>query len=378
MRLTQSRLLDAMHVTQSSHPALRASLSAVNSHAECRQIIRPANDRAEDLTFKQAETEDIRLQQSMDLHVAGLAAELDLVRGVTWGLIRISTETTDHLVFVFNHAFSDFVAASRFIRTFIRSYVQKSSAPSVKDTYIDYLRELEALWNVAPGPAASWWQRRPWDEVTELPGVQSLDSSGDADVTRRTTVLLAHEHASQSLNEASVIRALERSIREECEIDLIRIDSAVHGRDNRVRRAAAGWVSHALPYIFHPHLTCKDIFETKAAASAWPSAFHRVRNRTDITLQQKISGHAFVNFFGSFDPRSWTAEGFTASRVQPIYHAPGRATLTPIHLKIRRNAEQWILSWSITNRFSDDAVPERIVANVQRLLADDHALDVAA
>lgn len=368
-RMSKDRISEAMRFTEQSHPALRAALTDLQSVQKCRQVISPYEDDNNHFSLSEVDIGDVDLQRCMDNSVATMASGFDLLQGKTWGITHLRADHSDHLVFAFNHAFCDFVSAAQFVSTFIRSYVRGARAPGMRDSYMEYLEQLERSWESSGDPAVDWWQSRPWKNVTELVSQNDAAPVSGAPFYR-DVVMDSKNTGEQGISDIHIIRALEEVLREVTTSSVIRLDVAVHGRDNRVRRAAGGWVAHALPFILDRRPGQDSLSATREMASAWPAAFAKVRARSDIPQKQQIGGHAFVNFLGSFDPRRWSLEGYTASEVQPRYEAPGRISSTPIQLRIRKNAEGWLFSWSFASSFGQSAIPVNIISKVHERLSE--------
>ncbi|WP_165788070.1 condensation domain-containing protein [Arthrobacter glacialis] len=371
-RLDRRRFEVAAQNMESSHPALRTSLTSLTSVSLSRQVVSDhisGQSRAIHLSVF-PDGDDI--QYAMDRHVRAMAEQFDVVDGKTWGTVHVVGESRDYVVFVFNHVLADLVSAAQFVRTFTRSYARERCAPSMKDTYVEFLRELESHWLRTPGADENWWMQRPWDSISEIPQLQSEDANQGSAAMQRFDRINGADIAS-NFDEGLAISALAQAVQESTSLDHIRIDAAVHGRCDSLRRGAGGWVAHALPFILNNSNHAADVEATKSAADSWPASFQRVRSQSNLPLQQQISGHAFVNFFGSFNPAKWKSDGFTASPVQPMYKPSGGTSSTPIRLKIQKQASDWVFAWSFSPRFGTQSLPNEIATQTIAALSFESA-----
>lgn len=365
--LSQVRIEKAMLEMAKSHPGLRSVLTAADSGRDSRQWVHAEEDSLACALFVREEARSELVADEMSLLVGQMASRFDVVAGITWGVIQLRTGSSEHLVFVFNHIVCDFLSASQFIRTFIRAYTHDGALPSSRDTYLQYLCGLEEAWTSPPVDEVLWWHDRPWASIPALP--ESQPQSAPIRRTPRVDVLHERDLATDKLTEGSLIQTVEQGLRDVTNLAVTRVDAAVHGRATRLERSAGGWVSHALPYIRDVSGQSSDFEDTRRCATSWPAAFRSVRSRTDLSMEHHLRAHAFVNFFGSSDPLQWTVEGFRMSPVQPAYQAPGRSSLTPIHLKVRKGHEKWTFVWSLAGEDVQSAVADHVIRTLTRRAA---------
>ncbi|NQX11189.1 hypothetical protein HQQ80_06100 [Microbacteriaceae bacterium VKM Ac-2855] len=364
--LSPGRIEAAMASMAASHPALRSVLTDVGSASTCRQLFEDNAAALGRAGLIYAEADPEFLQAQMTAQVGRMAERLDAAAGATWGIVRLRVGPQDHLLFVFNHMVADFLAASQFIRTFIRAYARGSSEVVVTDTYLDYLRDLEAASVAEPDRDVRWWHERPWGSVPAL--ADDSASAGNGTPIRRLDVLDEREIAGERLTEGALIDLLEESLREVAGVEVTRVDSAVHGRRSRVERLAGGWISHAVPHIRTASDVRVDAETAKKRAASWPAALPAVRRRADLSVHDHFRAHAFVNFFGSTDPQRWIVEGFQMSAVQSRYEMPARASLTPIRLVVRKSQGRWSLVWTLDSDFPRTDIPQLVATRVVETL----------
>ncbi|SEE78642.1 Condensation domain-containing protein [Arthrobacter alpinus] len=370
--LDRRRIEAAAQNMERSHPALRTSLTSLTSVFLSRQVVSDHVSGQSRAIHVSVFPDGDDIQDVMDRHVRAMAEQFDVVDGQTWGTVHIRGDNRDYVVFVFNHVLADLVSAAQFVRTFTRSYARERCSPSMKDTYVEFLSELESQWLRTPGADVNWWLQRPWAGISEMPQLQTVDDNQGSAAMQRIDRINGAVIAS-NFDEGLVISALAQAVQESTSLDLIRIDAAAHGRHDSLRRGAGGWVAHALPFILSNSNHAADVEATKAAADSWPASFQRVRNQPNLPLQQQISGHAFVNFFGSFNPANWKSDGFTASPVQPKYQPSGGTSLTPIRLKIQKQASDWVFAWSFSPRFGTPSLPNDIATQTIAALSIESA-----
>ena len=91
-------------------------------------------------------------------------------------------------------------------------------------------------------------------------------------------------------------------------------------------------------------------------------------------MDVQLRAHAFVNFFGSLDPRRWSHDGYRLSAVQPDFEPAGRASLTPLRLRVNSVNRRWVATWTVSESFTDrhgvaKEVAERALKNLASMSA---------
>lgn len=357
--MSPERIRKAMLATALRHPGLRSVLTATEFQLMSRQWVHAEVDALSCALLTHEELSAEYAAEEMSLLVEQMADRLDIAHGITWGVIHLRTSPCEQLVFVFNHIVCDFLAASQFIRTFIRSYARDGALLGPRDTYLDYLSALEDAWSKPPADDALWWHDRPWASVPTLPESEAERLSSRP--VPRVDVLHEGDLVIGKLTEDTLIRTIDQVLRDLTCMTVTRVDAAVHGRSTRLEQLAGGWLSHALPYIHDVSGESTGLPETKRHAKSWPAAFGSVRTRPDLAMEHHLRAHAFVNFFGSADPLQWIVEGFRMSTVQPAYQAPDRSSLTPIHLKVRKSNEKWAFVWTLASGEIPAALADQVI-----------------
>ena len=370
--LAPATVREALRAMASTHPVLRMSLSHPTDPRLCRQVIAGVDDavaRAILVHDDDAPEAPDALQARMTHHVAAVADRLDVAAGVTWGVAHLTAGATHHLVFVFNHVVCDLLSASQFIRTFVCSTESACERPAPPDTYLEHLRIAGVDLDADDGAATSWWHARPWAHIGEVPGIEP-GRTGSSGLTTWVDVL----DEGITVTEHRLIHAIDQGLRDVTSLTTTRIDSAVHGRGSRVTRTAGGWISHAVPYLAAPGEGAPAVESTRRRAGTWPSAFASVRARPDLPMDVQLRAHAFVNFFGSLDPRRWSHDGYRLSAVQPDFEPAGRASLTPLRLRVNSVNRRWVATWTVSESFTDrhgvaKEVAERALKNLASMSA---------
>lgn len=311
------------------------------------------------------------LREGMTAGATSLIEGFDVFASPPWGVARVRADDTDYLVFVFNHLLTDLVAVSHFIRTFIIAALGDGEDSLVPDTYIAYLEALEREWASDPSDDVRWWLERPWGEITSVPDLQLVDGALRSERVEIVDLLPERELHAGRLSEALLIDAVEQAIRDIAHVPITRIDAARVGRSNHRERSAGGWLSHAVPFVSTQE-SSTDLADARNKAAAWIAAFRHVRARPDLTTEDHFSAQVFVNFFGTFSPQNWTLKGFRVAAVQPSYRVPGRSSLTPFHLKVRKAGEDWAFEWSMSPQYERAEALGEMSTRTRALLSTNH------
>lgn len=347
------------------HPVLR--MIPVKEGPDWRQhLLTPDLDWRGFFVHDQVEPQALR--DGMTARATSLIERFDVFASPPWGIVRIRAGETDYLVFVFNHLLTDLVAVSHFIRTFIIAAQGGGEEALVPDTYVAYLEALESEWASDPSEDARWWIDRPWGEIPSVPDLQLVDGAPRSERVDILDLLPERELRAARLSEALLIDAVEQAIRDVTRVPITRIDAARVGRNNHRERSASGWLSHAVPFVT-ARASSTDLADARNRAAAWIAAFRRVRARPDLTTEDHFSAQVFVNFFGTFSPQNWTLEGFRVAAVQPDYRVPGRSSLTPFHLKVRKAGDDWAFEWSMSPQYERAGALGELSSRTRALLS---------
>lgn len=365
-------LLDRRHVEvamlamEAQHPVLRTVPLRVDG--EWRQEILPpgSGDTAGRLVMDEVGPGHVSTRTT-EL-VSEMVEQFDVFERPSWGVLQIRTAGVDRLVFVFNHFAADLIAVSQFVRSFVAVLVLGDRAELLPDTYETYLAGLEQRWEEAPSADARWWMDRPWGDIPPLPGLRAVAGAPRLDPPEFVDLLPQQDLPHGKLSEAMLVGAVEKSIRDVSGVSVARVDAARVGRNNHVERSASGWLSHALPFVTTSGASLDELTRARETADSWITAFRRVRGRPDLTTEDHFSAHVFLNFFGTFSPDKWTYEGFRVSRDQPAYKVPGRSSVTPVHLKVRKAGDRWALSWALSPQYDDSELLGELSLRTRELL----------
>ncbi|MBX9399527.1 hypothetical protein K4749_39865 [Streptomyces sp. TRM72054] len=371
--VSDRRLRSAIAQLSQRHPALRTRLSTLASVTDCRQIVDVAGDNDHGLVQVHGQSGEDELQDLMNECLAGLVRELDVVGGRTWGVFHLRTRSVNYLVFAFSHVIADLMSVALLVREFIRSYNEEGAGGPANDTYEEYLAEIAATWCSSVSPHVAWWLQQPWTDLPAMPGLNPRTGSTEAPQTGKTDMLSCAGLKAQ-LTDTDVIGAVGQSLREVAGLPHIRIDVARHGRRTRSRRSAIGWIAHAVPYFIEwgKGRSRADIdrllVELKDREPSWDAAFPAVRQLATVPVENQLGAHAFVNFFGSFDPARYNMNQFSLSSVQPFFSPPHRSPFTPLRLIVRRAPDGWLLSWRFHEGFEDKEIPAAVAARTAEIL----------
>ncbi len=344
----------------------------VESGSEWRQSILSAGAAEVEYEFVRENVSNESLQDRMDALSHDMIKHFDVFEKPSWGVIQLRDPEADHLVFIFNHFAADLLAVSQFVRSFVFALVRGEGASLPGDTYLEFLDTLETKWSEPVSEEARWWIERPWKAIPALPGVSIADDEQASDGADLVVFVPESDIRAQKLSEAAIVEAIDRSVRDVTGVEVTRIDAARVGRNNHVERSASGWLSHALPFVNTDGRSNVDLALARETAPSWIAAFPIVRRRTDLSNEEHFGAQVFINFFGTFSPESWTFGGFRVSRNQPRYAPPGRVSLTPLSLKIRKSNENWVLNWSLSRRYQGVDLLRAVSDRTRELLVSEN------
>ncbi|WP_146243171.1 condensation domain-containing protein [Curtobacterium sp. MCPF17_031] len=368
--IDSTHLHRAISAMRENHPVLR--MIPTGSGSEWRQSILSPSAAEGEYEFVLETVSNESLQDRMDALSHDMIERFDVFAKPSWGVIQLRAAEADHLVFIFNHFAADLLAVSQFVRSFVFALVRGEGTSLPGDTYLEFLDALEAKWSGPLSEEARWWIERPWKAIPALPGVYLADDEQAADGSDLVAFVPESSIRSQKLSEALIVEAVDRSVRDVTGVEVTRIDAARVGRNNHVERSASGWLSHAVPFVNTDGRSNADLALARETAPSWIAAFPVVRGRADLSNEKHFGAHVFLNFFGTFSPESWTFGGFRVSRKQPRYAPPGRVSLTPLSLKVRKSNENWVLNWSLSRRYQGADLLRAVSDRTRELLVSEN------
>ena len=114
-----------------------------------------------------------------------------------------------------------------------------SSSSSLSSTSLasGFLEIATARRSGSPNPDVGWWLRRPWTEMSAVPGL-SDNPAAEQDWSERVESI----SRTTQLTDLDVIAAVGRSLRDVCGLARTRVDVASHGR--LYAGIGAGWYEH--------------------------------------------------------------------------------------------------------------------------------------
>ncbi|HEV7651533.1 MAG TPA: condensation domain-containing protein [Actinophytocola sp.] len=369
--VNRRRLAQAVFELRRRHPALRARLNEFGEAEDCRQIVDAADRDGAEVAIHEIAGEAAagRAAELLTGGLADLARDFDIVEGRTWGVVCARIASVSYLVFAFTHFVSDLLSVMMVGREFAHLYNGYAVAGSGDDGYDTYLGEIAtARRSPSRDPKVAWWLRRPWTDMSAVPGL-----SGDLIAEQDWTERIESIPRTARLTDLDVIAAVGRSLRDICGLTRTRIDVASHGRLSRARWSAIGCIARVVPYFVDwntnpsPAGVTRQLGEVKAREPAWDAAFAAVRRLPTVSVDKQLGAHAFVNFHGSLDATDYVVPPFSLSPVRPSLSRPPRFPFTPFRLTVRRAGHRWVLSWR-HNAFTDDELPSEVVARTTALL----------
>ncbi|MFF2502367.1 condensation domain-containing protein [Streptomyces sp. NPDC058067] len=371
--ISHLRLRSAITQLRQRHPSLRMRLTTLASVTDCRQIIDDSDDQDYGFVQVHGQSHEDEAPARMNEYLAELVRGLDVVEGRTWGVVHLRTRSVNYLVFTFSHVIADLLSVTLLVREFIRIYNEGGAHGSTNDTYEEYLTEIAAAWRSSVSPHVAWWLQQPWTDLPAMPGLHTRSRSTEASQRHHTDVLPRAGRTAR-LTDTDVIGAVGQSLRDVAGLPHTRIDVSTHGRLTRSRRSAIGWISRAVPYFIDwgKGRSRADVDQLLIALKdrerTWDAAFPAIRQLAEVPIENQFGAHAFVNFFGSFDPTRYALKQFSVSPIQPFFSPPRRSSFTPLHLTVRRTPDSWLLSWRFHEDFDDKDIPAAVAARTAEIL----------